>query len=383
MNRRIRHLGLTMVFGCLFLSSSIIHARETNIGDQYPSVARSVRALGMGNAFLTMRGRRTTDMFYNPATLHDLKPSWRFSAFGNDVGFSQKLIPMVKDLFDLSDDLKNSATDDGDINVFKTFFNKHVGEFQSVDYALTLFSMGRKDWGVALLTDSRTTVSMRNRAFPNFELHTNSDGIVAIGRSIGLFYDDLVLGALVKGIYRFQLDKIVTIGDILGGELGSIIGFDQWKRAFGIGGDIGARYAIPILWSVNPVIAVTYQDVAHTRFFAGDSGIDKTRNSLNAAIGIHPRLGDYELSVEAGASQLTDKRDIWTRLHAGAELRFPTFAATTLSVRGGTNQGYPTGGFSLEWPVATLDFAFYGEEKGVVKRVGANYKYAAAFNFYF
>ncbi len=356
-------------------------ARETSIPDRYPSTARSIRALGMGNAFLTMRGTRTMDMFYNPAMLNDLPHEWEFSVFGNDAGLNTKLISTVKDVFDLADGLDAAADDAGRIGTFRTFFNDHVGEFNSVDYALNLFSMGRHDWGFAVLADSKTTVSFRNRAFPNFELRSRNDGVVAAGRSLGLLYNDLVLGLLVKGMYRLEIDKVVTTGGILGSSLNGLIGFDQWGKSFGVGVDVGARYELPIL-GIRPVIGVTYQDIGGKQFFKNT--VDDTPQSVNAAIGIHPSLGNgFELSVEAGATELNQRRDFLTRIHAGAELRFPRIAATQVSLRAGTNQGYVATGLSLDWPAATLDFAFYGEEQGFTTRVSPTYKLASAFAFYF
>ncbi len=376
-----RLLGGMCIGLCLMVCSGIVQARETSVPDRYPSEARSIRALGMGNALMTMHGTHTDDMFYNPAMLNDLPHTWKFSAFGNDVGFNTKLIKTVKDVFTLSKDLKDATTDSGKIGVFTTFFNKHVGQFNSVDYALNLFSMGRHGWGFSVLANSETTISLRNQQFPNFELRSKNDGVVAVGKSFGLLYDDLVVGALAKGIYRLEVDKIVTTGDILGNSLGSLIGYKQWGKTFGVSGDLGARYEIP-MWAIRPTVAVTYQDIGGKQFFK--STVDNIRQSVNAAIGIHPDFGGgWGLSVEAGASALNQRRDFLTRIHAGAELRTPQFAATRLAVRAGTNEGYLTAGFSLEWPVASLDFAYYSEEIGMTKRTGSTKKFAGAFALYF
>jgi hypothetical protein len=358
-------------------------ARETSIADQYPSMGRSMRALGMGSAVLTKKGRHVQDMYYNPATLSDLKANWEFSALGLDVSFSKALINTVKDVLSLSDDIKNASGDSAKIGAFETFFNKRVGEFQSVDIALPLFSMGRKNMGLAVQTDLRTTFSLRNRAFPNFELRSRNQAGVAAGYAQPLLYGDLVLGVMGKAIYALEIDKIITTGDILASNLGSIVGFDQFGRGLGFGANFGARYRIPIF--INPVIAVTYNDIGHTRFIAmkKNGGPDKIRQSVNAAVGVHPKIGMFDLSVEAGATQITDKRDLLTRLRAGAELGFPRFGGTKLAIRGGTNQGYLAGGLSLDWRFGGLDLAYFGEEVGLVKRKGSNNKFAASFNTYF
>lgn len=354
--------------------------QESNIRDTYPGLGRSVRALGMGNAVLTMKGRHTTDMLYNPAALRDLAGNWEFSALGTQASVNQKLVTTLKDVFTMVNDLDDSGTTTGDVNVFNTFFNNHVGEFHSVDLTETLFTMGRRDWGFGVLADVRTSISMRNRAFANFELRSRNDTAFVAGRSVGLLGSDLVVGLLAKGLYRIERDKVIATSDVIGGSVGSSFKFSNWGKAMGIGADLGARYRLP-LDVINPTVAVVYQDVANTRFFGADTS--DNLQSLNAAVGVHPQFGDVDVSVEVGLTDINRRRSLLMRSHAGVEVRLPPFAATQLSLRGGMNEGYPAGGLSLDWPVASLDAAFFGEESGAVSRRGAIYKFATGFNLYF
>ncbi|MBI4365466.1 MAG: hypothetical protein HY543_01460 [Deltaproteobacteria bacterium] len=356
-------------------------AKTTNLPDTYPSLGQGIRPLGMGNAFLTMPGSDENALFYNPAALQDFEKSWRYSFMSPGASFNRKLITMLKDVINLSKDITNATTTSGKVDKFDTFVDSHSGEFHSVNLRLPLFSMLRKGWGIGLLVDSRTAFSLRGgQANRTFELRTRNDGAYVLGKSIGLMGDSLSVGVLVKAIYRVMLDRVVISSDIIGTTLTNLIGYKQWGKGFGVGADVGARYRLPIP-VVNPVVAVTYQDIGNTRF--RKAAIDNTPQTLNAGIGIHPKIGDFGLSVEGTLTQLNQRRDLITRLHAGAELRFPWMGPMRLSLRGGTNQGYAAGGFSLDFKRFRLDGAVYGEELGEFSRRGKNYRYAAelAFNF--
>lgn len=362
------------------LLASPAQARETSIPDAPVNFGSSVRAMGMGGSMLTMPARDTSDMFYNPANLHDLPADWRFTLMGLQAGISKNIVTVAKDVINLADDLDDSTTTSSDLTLFDTFFTRHVGKLNTVRVAVNPFSMGRKDWGVALVNEAVTTISLRNAAFPNFEVRAVGNAGAGFGHAQSFLGGDLVIGALVKGIYHVETDRVITTSDIIANTVTDQIKWNAWTKAFGIGGDVGMRYRLPLV-ALNPVLAVVYQDIANTRFFK--SGVASIKQSVNAALGIHPTLGEFGLSVEAGASQINQKRDLMTKLHAGTELRFPKLGFVQLAVRGGMNQGYPTAGLSLDFRNFVLDAAYTNEESGSVSREGKNtmYQVGATFRF--
>ncbi|MBI2346354.1 MAG: hypothetical protein HYV03_05635 [Deltaproteobacteria bacterium] len=372
------------MIACLIIPAAAwAQIKTTHIGDGYPNLGQGVRPLGMGNAFLTMEGTDENALFYNPAALDDFDKNWRYGTFLiPGVYFNKGLIKTVKDVLDMGDALDTSGSSTGDIQAFQDFFGKHVGEFQNVSLKMPLFSMIRKGWGGGILVDSRTTFAMRgSTATPNVELRSRSDAGVVLAKSVGLLGNDLAVGVLVKGLYRLYRDRILVTSDFVGNSsLNDLIGYKTWGKAFGIGGDIGIRYKLPVS-GVNPAVAVVYQDIGRTRFFGTDT--DDTPQVLSAGVGIHPELGDFGTSVEVSMTDLTQRRDLMTRLHAGAELRFPWFGVIRPSLRAGMNQGYPTGGFSLDFKKVRFDGAFYGEEVGETSRQGKAYKFAAEMSVYF
>lgn len=386
MNRARSHRRLLgLLCGAVLFSPLPGWALNTSLTEQYPQLGRSLRAQGMGNATLTMKGVHVTDMFYNPAALHDLDRRWEISTLQLNAAANIGILDTVKDLLDMSDEISANNATDSRIAAFEKFRDAHIGQLQTIDLTLPLISAGRRDIGVSLLLDSRTTIAVRDRFSNNFDLKTRNDGAMAIGGSYGFFFDDLVVGALVKGIYRIMFDQTITQRDIIrisgGSSLNELVGFSKWGKAFGIGGDLGVRYHLPNLADLNPTVAVTYQDIGTTRFFGSDT--DDTPQSVNAAVGVHPQFGDFGVSVEFGASQLNQRRDFMTQLRTGAEVRFPRLGLVQVSARAGANQGYPTAGLSIDFKKASLDVAFFGEETGDRSRRGASYKLATGFGFYF
>jgi hypothetical protein len=94
-------------------------------------------------------------------------------------------------------------------------------------------------------------------------------------------------------------------------------------------------------------------------------------------------LGDFRLHLEVSGADLNQKKDLLLKTHAGAELEFPRFGILKLALRGGANQGYPTGGATLDFSAFRMDLLFYGEEIGMVKREKGVYHYGVEFGFKF
>lgn len=376
----------------LTLISLTALAGETNIGNEYPSLARGTRPLGMGNAFLTMKGTDDNAIFYNPAAINDFDNEIHYSFLVNPtIEMSQSIYSLIKDTFNLNDDLNDATTDAQLTQIFKDYVNKRIGEFHSININYPVAALRHHYFYVATLVDSRTTFSLRNRVLPNFEFKTRNDGGIIVGGAYGFLFDDLQVGIALKFLYRIGMEEIVTVNKILVDNLSSLIGFDSWKRGFGVGIDLGVKYRLPVedidtLDSLNPTIAITYQDIGNTRF---TGGAPSTPQSISAGLGIHPVLGDLlpalgniEASLVVDFREINQEKDILNKFHLGTEVRFPTLVKFIKpSIRLGCNQGYLATGFGIQFIVwryqPIINFAYYGEESGKYGHRGANYRLAA------
>lgn len=373
------------------LLSSAAFANDTNIPNLYPSLGRSMRALGMGNAFLTMKGSDESAMFYNPAAIHD---------YSNEVMINTGIIPpsfafnygtinLIRDTFNFKDNLNQQTTDSGKIDSFNTFINKHIGEFHDLEVNAPLFGMYNRYFAVSIINDDRFGISFRNRAFPNFEIRATGLAGVQAGSAIGLFNDSLELGAAVKVLYGVERARVISTNDIL------INNFDDfkwsnWSRGLGVGGDVGAKYLVPdfgsdFLDSLKLTLAASYQNIGKTKFrwMKKNGGPDPLPQSVSAGIGVHPLLGPVETSIMVDIREINIKQDFLMRLNAGVEARFPERAGLRTALRAGCNQGYPTVGGSLGVWKFRWDVAYFGKELGQYTREKGGYRIASGFMWTF
>jgi hypothetical protein len=361
--------------------------RQTSIPDRYPNLGAGARPLGMGSAFLTMPGSDVNGQFYNPASSDDFKQDWTFDVMNVFTAADSKSYTVYKDLKDMANGISDATTTSGKVAAFQTFFNNNVGKYVELDTRIIPFAARTKHWTITAITEANNVISLQNRAFPNFQMRSTGDTGLFATTAWELF-EGFQAGLAVKALYRAALDKIVTTGDIVAqANLSSIIGWSQWSKGIGVGADLGAKYTLPVGDSWAPVFAVVYQDIAGTRFKSFKAGAGgrpaKIPQTVNAAVGVHPELGDFKLHLEVSGTELNQRKDLLLKTHAGAELEFPRVGPMKLSLRAGANQGYPTGGATLDFKVFRLDLLAYGEEIGMTKREKSVYHYGVEFGFKF
>lgn len=406
------------------LIPAVAIAEKTHIADTYPSLGRGVRPLGMGNAFLAMKGSDENALFYNPAAIRDYSNDMKWTTsmlptflptagalgakiwLSNDRGkearnapygllaapaeFNYAVFGLVKEVFEMKDDLDTSGTASGDIDVFNAFVDKHAGQFYSIETRLPLVGAYNRYLAVSLIGDSRTGISLRNRMFPNFEVRSTNIGGVSVGSAYGLFEDSLEIGAATKVLYGFENEQIITTSDILSNSMGNDFDIDNWKRGLGVGFDVGMKYEIYDFgqdWidTLRPTIAATYQNIGDTkfRFMKKNGGPEPLPQSISAGIGVHPRIGEIETSVCVDFREINVKEDFLMKLNAGAEARFPERFGVKPSVRAGLNQGYMAFGGGVEVWKIVWNAAFFGKEVGETTRQKGGYRLASEMSFRF
>ncbi len=348
----------------------------SSIASESPILARGTRPLGMGNAFLAMPGTDENAMFYNPAAINDYEKKFHFRFLSPTFDISTGSIGLLKDVFDLANDIDDQTTSAGKISTFRTFVNQHTGQFESVGFHLPLVQVMHKWFSIALLADSRNTVSFRNRSFTNIEIMSQSDFGVNLGGAYAFFDDRLQTGLNLKIIHRLSVDQAITTNDIVNNAT-----FDDTlprRRATGVGVDLGLKYRMPTFgisvfeW-LNPAFGFTWQDVGNTRF-AGL--VPDTEQSVSIGTTVSHQFGSNEVPVKNwNWSFATDVREMnqdstfAKKINFGTELQFPQYwGFFRPAVRVGANQLYFSGGTTLDFKYAKLEFATYGEEAGKFSR---------------
>jgi hypothetical protein len=369
----------------IFIICSVLclqaQAKETNISDEYPSVYRGVRPLGMGNAFIAMDGTDSNAQFYNPASINDYDEKIVYAVGAPMAELDMGVIPMIGDLLDLKKNLQGADTSKQKIDYFKDFTKKDTGRYNHLATSMLLFQARKKNFAASMVLDDHSVISLRDKAFPNFEFKTTTTAGPVVGGALGLMDDDLKIGANVKLLFRMGIAKQITIGDILVHSLSELIGFGAWQKGFGAGVDLGMKYKLPVAKeTLRPTIGITIQDLGNT-YFTDDVSIMPM--SISVGAGIFPKLGKVDFAIVADIREINQAINMLTKFHFGVEAQFPKVIHTKFSLRAGCNQGYPSVGASARWGLATLNLAFYGEEAGKYNYSKPDYRGAIGFNFEF
>ncbi len=373
-----------LIIGLFSLSLSglsiMAHASgPTGINPENPSLARGVRPLGMGNAFVAMPGHDENAQFYNPAAINDYGKTPHFRFLSPAFDMSTGVIGLVKDVKDLADDINAQTTTSGKTNTFRSFVNTHAGEFESAQVRLPVFTVMHKWFAASLLADSRTTISFRNRSFTNIEIFSRNDMGGVIGGAYGFLDDHIQAGVNLKVIHRLVIDQTITIDDIISNDdFNSVI---PRKRATGVGVDLGLKgkipsFQLPILDLLKPTAAFVWQDIGNTRF---GNGVPNTPQSITLGFGVHPEWNQWQFHIENDFREINQSKSFLNKWNIGAEIMAPKLAKFFQpSIRVGGNQGYIAAGASLDLKYFKLEFATYGEEAGKyshekqIRRIAAN-----------
>jgi hypothetical protein len=365
----------------LLAPASLLAQATNSIPSSHPSIYRSVRALGMGNAFIAMPGTDEGALYYNPAAINDYK-KLRFRIVSPVIDFTTASIGLVNDVRDLVNDIDGDSDTSTQINTFETFVDAHTGEFHSINTQIPALMVMHRWFSFGILGDSRTTVSFRNRAFSNFELESRSDIGGVFGTAYGFFEKQLQVGLNVKVLHRISISEVLTSDDVLANS-NDFANAIPINRATGVGFDVGLKGKIPtfensVLEFLAPTAGATWQDVANTRF-SGD--VPNTEQSISVGVAVHPtfQLGkrDWESHLAIDIREINQSTSLAKKLFLGYELMAPKVLFFRPSFRVGANQVYFAGGVTLDFRILKVEAAYYGEEIGQFTRQGRSNRVAA------
>lgn len=373
-----RFLNLFFLVAALVCSQSAF-ADNTSVGSEFPGLMRGVRPLGMGNAFLTMPGTDSNAQYYNPAAINDFEKKLHMSFVNPQIDLTVKSFGILQDIKDLNDDIKAANTDQAKSDVFDQFVTDHNNEVHRIGLAVPIAQVRHKFFSVGLISDTRQTVMFHND--PSLDFRSVNVAGISGGSAYAFFDESLQVGGNIKVLYKAAVEEHIVTNDIINEDLGKILGWSAWDKGYGVGFDLGTKYQLP--WGkelLHPTVAVTIQDIGHTRF---SGGAPKSPMSVSAGGGIFPEFGKFKFAVLADFREIEQHINVWKKTHFGVEALSPKVAKMQFGLRAGANQGYVAVGASAHFPVVKLDVAYYGEESGENSRESANYRLAAQLQFGF
>lgn len=318
--------------------------------EEFPSLYRGIRPLGMGNAFITVADDENT-LFYNPAGLNDVQGLGGVEILNPLIEFSQVGLDAYHDFKD---------TNSGNVTEVTGLLGNYIGEQFSLRTSLYP-SIIFHNFGIGALGQVSFSGEVRNRVNPQ----VNVDGKVDVGGVVGIAYGfrekKVQVGVALKFVQRQRFQKTYYATDIADTNFDPSNDFSKEKKTgTGLSGDAGVK--INPEWPLRPSIGIVLQNI-------GDLNLDeagKIPQQLNAGISIHPDLWIFKNTLALDVVDLTKnvegENDFYKRVHMGAEIKLPYI----LSLRVGANQGYPSFGATIDLWIIKLAYAYYKEELGTV-----------------
>lgn len=388
MNKR----ALLIAIALITMLPATLLAEVTSIGNKFPSIGRSVRPLGMGNSFLTMKGTDLSPIFYNPAAIADYgnEITWVTGMPIPQIQLGYDAIQLTRDVFNFKDDINKATTDAQKTALLDNFVNSHSGKLYGLDIFLPVIGAYNRYFSAAVIVNGQLDISFRNTSTVNFEISSKNYSGLVLGTAIPLLDDSLKIGVAGKVLYGVENQQTITNNSIINNNMHEFE-WKNWKRGLGVGVDAGVKYEIYDFgqdWidTLKPTVAATWQNINQTRWIAmkKNGGPSNLPQDISAGFGIHPTLGPVESSFDVDIREINRSQDFLMRLHAGAEFRLPARYMLSPSIRVGCNQGYPAVGVGLNIGQTFIwNVAFYGEEAGVSSRQKGVYRLANEFTWSF
>lgn len=361
-----------IIICCLLAFASSSFAVE-----EYYSLSKSVRSLGMGGAFYAMSDDEYA-LFYNPAGLSNYRGegSLMFSLQG---GISSGATNAIKTLSD-----QKGGDIDKVITSLQSFAGKPISAGLSIfpHYVRKNFAMG------LMLADTKVNFAILGKELDTaVDLTMIVDNGLFIGFGRPVFSDDLHLGFNVKGILRAGGKKSFSVLDIASSKDLNLDPNSLGGVGGGIDMDLGAIYDVRGLpFGVLNQLSMTINNLlgSDLTMFKSDTtgnppGLVRTlslgaRSTLQGVgfidqVHVLFDLAEFHMGGEDDLEFGARKGSLFKHINMGVEA---PMGGGWFALRAGFHQGYVTAGFGLQLSPVKIDFATYGEELSTgINRLGS------------
>ncbi len=342
-----------------FILSLLFLMPVPSYGVELYEIHRSVRALGMGNAFTAVAQGKDA-LFYNPAGLAKTTDlAWTIFDFGLGVN--------GQEAYDTINGLQDQATYEDKL---RSVFGKSLWLGGEAISAIT-----GPGFGASVYESFNLSADLSNPALPTFDLGLLND----FGFNGGFGFELIPgfnVGVVISRISR--LGSTVPIGVETLGTVDSDDLLNQIRnQGVGYGMDLGMSMTMPT--SMKPTFALTWRNVGRTSF-TQDSGAARPPSTPDEMI-----LG-YSMLIDLPGLDITPAVDyrymnrsdiqLTKKVHFGVEFAFPFIQA-----RAGFHQGYYTLGVGANLGVLDLQVATYGVELGEYPGQHEDRRYLLEFKF--
>lgn len=372
--------------GLLLFSTLFSIARADVPAYWVPQQYVSPRALGMGNAFISVADDYNA-LLYNPAGLARLSEGELNLYVGGAM--DSKVLKFYNDVNTAS---KSSDSTTDLANLISSNAGNH--------YYLRAPQLGgvlvRPKWGIAIIPfDLELDMDIHQNIGPTIDVTAVQDTTIAFGFATNIrtgHKDKLSIGTTVKGIYRAYYSQAILAPQLALNN--QIFNKDAAQEGGTLDADVGMMYtpnvsrggSFHFMRAAVPTFALTVQNV-------GDYGFPWSAKVLNPDKNPPPRL---ERRVNVGANFefpsfwvfeprfAIEEHDMLEKnftplkgFHAGVELSWKVRSWLQGGYRAGYSQGYFAVGASAKLGIFMLEIASWGEEIGTVNVHRENRRYIA------
>lgn len=330
---------MNLIKSILFLS--LLLFSKLILGDELLEPNRSIRALGMGNAF-TCIVDDSEALFYNPAALSRIQGYYwtimdpHVAVDGLDVAQTAQSLQGANSVSDLA-----------------PFYGKRVWLGGGMKTAISMANFAMAGYG-----NGEVGFNLQNPAYPNLNLNLSNDlGFIA-GFSMPMV-DSVFFGLSAKRVMRTGASAPLgasTLANFGSGTLGS----STSNIGTGYGLDLG--FLISGNTAIHPKFSFVWKNVGYLAFSkdSGTSTLPLIKDEMIAGLGF--TIDNTVFTVSPAIDfKYANRSDIQLgkKIHMGVELSMPVF-----DVRAGFNQGYYTLGAGVDLSFFRFDIATWGVELG-------------------
>ncbi|MCP4755360.1 MAG: conjugal transfer protein TraF [Proteobacteria bacterium] len=323
----------------------------TAYGDEPEHLRLSIRALGMGNAFVALANDENA-LFYNPAGLQSVQ-NHIFELVTVNMTASRQTL----DLYDLEESKRTAEF--GNMVGNKIYFEMNGGGF----------NLTAPGWGYSLFGGGVFDALINNPVVPFFELKAYIQQGIIGGIAWDFLDERLNFGVSLKSVTRTGISKTVHIVDFLSDEFSDELD-EEFVERNRLSQDIGFVYHYDRIYNLGIRLAYVMKNIGGMDF--GGAGV--VPMSMDVGLATESELLGLDVVVAADYVDFTNNttryKSLLRNLKLGAEIGWNklTNGHHTLSWRVGLNGSYPSFGFSINIPYFPLkiDYAEWSEEIGYV-----------------
>lgn len=325
------------------LLSAVIFCFQTASGFELGERNPSVRALGMGNAYISVVGDSDA-LFYNPAGLSRVS-GLNWLVLDPRVGLSG--LEAFEEFQELSED---ESLEDS----IRRIYGENIWVGAGAKSAVTLPYLG-----FSVYNNLSAAIDVNNPVYPNLDVGVINDFGYVVGGAIP------VLPVWTLGIAMRRV-KRTGARVPLGPSFISNIDTDNLRsqvedQGIGYGLDLGSNFTIPLPF-LELVVSGVWRDVGDTHYRSGPGIGRPPRDEQEMALGLGAILDLPLLSIRPAMDfRYLNREDIQflQKINLGVEVALPVF-----EFRAGFNQGYYSLGVGTNLGIIRLDLATYGVELG-------------------